>query len=173
MKASQTSERRVTALLELLGALADGQRELLAAIEEKIAAMRRGSPEAIRDATLHEQDIVTRMTDRENLRRQLTVNIARGYGIGADAARKLSAAQLADRIGGTDGAQIRSAAKLMKDQAAQIARRNHVAQLIAQNVLRHVKLAFAAMTDGRHQLGYSETGQACIAGCERILDAVG
>lgn len=173
MKTSQTSERRVTALLELLGELADGQRDLLAAIEEKIAAMRRGSPEAIRDATLREQEIVTRMTDRENLRRQLTVNIARGYGVGADAARRLSAAQLADRIGGTDGARIRSAAQAMKEQAVEIARRNHVAQLIAQNVLRHVKLAFAAMTEGRRHFGYSASGNACVAGCERILDAVG
>jgi hypothetical protein len=41
-------------------------------------------------------------------------------------------------------------------------------------VLQHVKIAFAAMTEGaRAALGYSSTGETCAGGCERILDAVG
>jgi len=174
MSTTIAQDRRVSTLVDLLSDLCAGQRELLAAIEAKIDAMRRGNPEAIRDASLREQAIVARLTERENLRRQLAVNIARGYGMGADAARRMSAGQLAERIGGGEGGRIARAAEELKGLIAQVSSRNHVAELIAQNVLRHVKLAFAAMTEGaRAALGYSLSGETYVGGCERILDAVG
>lgn len=173
MKTAVTQDRRVSTLVDLLGELAAGQRELLGAVEAKIAAMRQGNPDAIRAATLREQAIVARMTERENLRRQLAANIARGYGIGAESARRMSAGQLADRIGGAEGGRIRRSAEELRELTLQVTRRNHVAELIAQNVLRHVKLAFEAMTSGmRAALGYCPSGETYTGG-DRLFDAVG
>ncbi|MCB9850083.1 MAG: flagellar protein FlgN [Phycisphaerales bacterium] len=174
MTTAVAQDRRVDTLVGLLDELAVGQRELLVAVESKIAAMRSGDPEAIRDATLKEQAIVRHMSEREDLRRQLTINIARGYGVGAPAARRMSASQLADRIGSTGGARIRKAAAALKDVTTEVAQRNHVAQLIAQNVLRHMKLAFQSMTSGMTaSLGYGHSGQTYTGVGERIFDAVG
>lgn len=168
------ADKRITTLLDLLAELTAGHRELRAAVEGKIAAMRAGDPAAIRDAALVEQGIAQRLTERENLRRQLTVNIARGYGVGVEAARRMSAAQLAERIGGPDAERLREAAGGLKALVAEVARRNHVAELIAQNVLRHVKLAFAAMTAGAQTTtGYSPGGETRMGANELILDAVG
>jgi len=174
VKTNTMQDRRTATLVDLLNELAAGQRDLLAVIEAKIVAMRQGNPEAIREATLREQAVVVRMTERESLRRQLAVNIARGYGVGADAARRMSAAQLADRIGGSEGGRIRRAAEELKTLTRQVTSRNHVAELIAQNVLRHVKIAFESITGGvREALGYSPIGHTYAGGRERILDAVG
>lgn len=174
MTTAVAQDKRVATLVGLLDELAVGQRELLQAVEAKIAAMRSGDPEAIRDATMPEQAIVQRMTEREELRRQLTINIARGYGVGAPAARRLSAAQLADRVGGASGERIRRAAASLKEATEKVAQRNHVAQLIAQNVLRHMKLAFQSMTGGASTaLGYGQSGETYISAGDRIFDAVG
>jgi hypothetical protein len=83
MSATLKADKRITTLLDLLAELTEGHRENLRDRRRRQdRGDARGRSRAIRDAALVEQGIAQRLTERENLRRQLTVNIARGYGIG-------------------------------------------------------------------------------------------
>ena len=164
---------RVDALAGLLEEIADAHGELLGAIDSKIEAMKSADTERIRAAMLKERDIVVRINEREGLRRQLTVNLARPFGISADRARTLSARQLSDRFAGVNGERIERAVETMRGLTDQIAQRNHVAQLISQNMLRHMKIIFASMTAPAGGVGYSQVGDTQVAAGDRIFDLVG
>ncbi len=166
------NDRRVPTLVRLLGDLAGAHEDLLAAIDAKIAAMRTADAEQIRAACLQESAIAERINEREGLRRQLVENIMRGYGLSPTAARRLSAAQIAARLGGRSGEDILTAAGRLKELTGAVTRRNHVAQLIAQNVLRHVKHVFTAMTGAETSPGYTHAGES-VACRPAIFDAVG
>lgn len=173
MVAVNTDKRRVETLVGLLDDLAQAHAALLEAVEAKIAAMRAADTPGITAAMAAEQAAVARIQERESLRRQLVENLARGYGISAAAARRMSAAQLAARLGGENGPAIAAAAQRLKEMTAKIAQRNHVAQLVSQNVLRHMKHVFAAMTGRRSSAAYAGDGGMVVGVGERIFDAVG
>ena len=174
MVAPRPDHRRIETLSGLLDEIAEAHKDLLDAVEEKIAAMRTADTERIKQAMEREQALVERIDEREGVRRQLTENIARGYGIGGAAARRLSVRKLADRVGGAQAEAIVAAGQRLQKLTAQIAQRNHVAQLISQNILRHMTQVFAAMTVSRDgAVGYSPAGDVFAGGGERIFDAVG
>jgi hypothetical protein len=174
MNAAHRNQARLQTLVRLLTDLAEAHEELLAAIERKIAALRAADFVAVRKALEEEERHLARIQEREGLRRQLTENIARGYGIGAAAAGRLSARQLAARIGGQVGSALVAAADRLKAVLNRLARRNHVARLITTSVLRHVEQIFAAMTAGPFsQPGYSRGGSACYRPSQNLFDLVG
>ena len=174
MVAPKADHRRVDSLVRLLNELAEAHEQLLGAVEEKIEAMRSADTDRIRQTIEREQTLVECIDEREGLRRQLTESIVRAYGLGAVAARRLSARQLAKRLGAPHAETILAAGRRLQELTARIARRNHVAQLISQNILRHMKHVFAAMTVARSgAVGYSPEGEAFVVGAEKIFDAVG
>ncbi len=165
---------RINALVGLLNEIADMHAELLASIDRKIEAMRSADTERIRDAMMNEKQIVDRINEREGLRKQLTVNIARSFGVGAERVRRMSAKQLAERFAGPDSVRIDRAVERMRELTGQIGRRNHVAQLISQNILRHMRIVFASMTaPANGGVAYSPDGHANATTNERIFDLVG
>ena len=174
MVADTVQSRRADTLVALLNEIADAHERLLDVIEEKIQAMRKADTAAINAAVERERELVGFINDREGLRRQLTENIARSYGIGGPAARKLSARQLAKRMGAEADPKMDEATARLRDITARIARRNHTAAMISENVLRHVKHVFAAMTgaDGTRS-SYSSAGAVTAGAAHRIFDAVG
>ncbi len=165
---------RVATLVRLLDEIADLHVQLLAAIDAKIDAMKTADTDRIRQTMLGEQEIVERINEREGLRKQLTVNLGRSYGISPERARRMSATQIAERFAGSETARIEAAVSRMRDLTTQIARRNHVAQLVSENILRHMRIVFASMTapaDGG--VAYSADGQSNAATNERLFDLVG
>ncbi len=174
MVAQNNHSRQVSTLVGLLGEITEAYTVLVQLIEEKIEAMRRAETESIKQAVERERKLVFEIEQREGMRRQLTESIARSYGIGAAAARRLSAAQLAARIGGADADRIIAASGKLKKVTAQVARSNHMAQMVSQNVLRHLKHVFAAMTvTAEKETGYSRRGLNVGHANHGIFDAVG
>ncbi len=172
MQGPETS--RVATLVRLLDEIAELHAKLLAAIDLKIDAMKTADTDQIREAMLGEKRIVEQINEREGLRRQLTVNLGRSYGMSPERSRRMSALQIAERFAGTETARIESAVTKMRELTTQIARRNQVAQLVSQNILRHMRIVFASMTapaDGG--VAYSADGQTNAATNERIFDLVG
>ena len=173
--AQQTQHsRQVETLVNLLNEIADTHEELLVAIQKKIDAMRTANESKIKAAVERERLLVLKIEEREGLRRQLTENIARGYGIGQTTARRLSAAQLASRIGGVGAGAIDNVAGRLKTLTGQISQCNHKAQVISQNILRHMRYVFSAMTlaEGNTN-GYSRMGSVLGGTENRIFDAIG
>ncbi|GJM24655.1 MAG: hypothetical protein DHS20C16_10700 [Phycisphaerae bacterium] len=165
---------RITSLVRLMDELADLHVRLLAAIEVKIEAMKTADTERIRQAMLGEKEIVEQINEREGLRKQLTVNLGRSYGLSPQRARNMTAMQLAERFAGIEAPKIERAVKKMRELTSQIARRNHVAQLVSQNILRHMRIVFSSMTaPSSGGVAYSADGQANVSANERIFDLVG
>ncbi|MCA9253551.1 MAG: flagellar export chaperone FlgN [Phycisphaerales bacterium] len=165
---------RITTLVRLLDEIAELHVRLLAAIDAKIAAMKTADTDQIREAMLGEKAIVEQINEREGLRKQLTVNLGRSYGVSPQRARAMTAMQLAERFAGAEAPKIEAAVKRMRELTGQIARRNHVAQLVSQNILRHMRVVFASMTaPTTGGAAYSSDGQASVSANERIFDLVG
>jgi hypothetical protein len=166
--------KRIRAMVSLLQELAAAHEELLQVVEGKIEALRRADAEGVKATSRQEDALVERINDRESLRRQLAENIVRGYGVAAAVARRLSAAQLAERIGGAEAELITTTADRLKGLMGQIDRRNQVARTIAQGVLGHLQHVFQAMTEADGEFaGYSPAGIVRAGRAQKILDAVG
>ena len=165
---------RITTLVRLLDEIAELHTRLLAAIELKIDAMKTADTEQIRQTMLGEKEIVEQINEREGLRKQLTVNLGRSFGVSPERARSMSAMQFAERFAGKEASRIENAVKKMRELTSQIASRNHVAQLVSQNILRHMRVVFASMTaPSTGGVAYSADGQANVSANERIFDLVG
>lgn len=174
MAAATDSNKRIKALAGVLNDLVEAHGSLLEVVENKIAAMRAADTERLKAEVAREECLVERINDREGLRHRLSEEIGRGYGIGPEAARRLSASQLAARVGRPYQDKINAAAQRLKDLTGRIARRNRVAQTISQTVLWHVKQVLMAMTvSPASATAYSPGGGLVGAGTRRIFDAVG
>jgi hypothetical protein len=174
MTAAKRDNARVSTLAQLLDELTKLHGALVQAVDERIAALRTSDFEALRAALEAEERLLERLRERDGLRRQLTENIARGYGIAPGGASKLSARQLAGRIGGANGAALIAAADRLKPVLEQLAQRNRLAQLITRNVLRHVEHLFAALTGGPNpQRDYGRGGAVSYRPGQIIFDTVG
>lgn len=174
MTAANRDNARLATLVKLLDELCEAHAALVRAVDERIAALRRADFVSLRLALESEQRLLDRIRERDGLRRQLTENIARGYGIAPAAAARLSARQLAGRIGGAKAAALIGAAERLKAILTDLAKRNRLAQLITSNVLRHVEHLFAALTLGPHALrDYSRGGSVAYAPGQIIFDTVG
>lgn len=167
-------DKRMSALLELLNQIADAHDRLLVVVEDKIAAMRGANVGRIEEVMRREQQIVQHIQEREGLRRQLTENIARGFGMSAEAVRRLTADAIADRFGAAQADSIRVAAARLRSITVRIAERNEMARKISEGICRHMKLIFAAITSSDGGLVRYGADGAPVASMKRqVFDAVG
>lgn len=174
MKTRVQDDKRVPAFLELMSQIADAHDRLLEVVEEKIAAMRGANVGRIEEVMRREQQIVQFIQEREGLRRQLTESIARGFGVSAEAARRMTADAIADRFGAAHADAIRAAAARLRSITARIAERNEIARRISEGICRHMKLIFAAITSSDGGLVRYGADGAPVASMKRqVFDAVG
>ena len=174
MVAAGVDKKRALALVELLRKLAEAHDELLEIVERKIAAMRTADTQRLTDIMRTEHTVIARIQEHEGLRRQLTENIARSYGISPAVARRLSAEQLAAKLGPEAATRIDVQTRRLRGLVGAIAKRNHVAQRISQGILRHMKHVFAAMTgEGSQRAVYAGDGEISVGAGETIFDTVG
>jgi hypothetical protein len=168
------TDKQVQALASLMEEIVGLHQELLTAVDAKIEAMRSANTHNIEQAIRRERQITDSINDREGLRRRLTENIARGFGVGGESARRMNAAMLADRFGGVYAAGIRGAAEQLKLLIAAVARRNDVAQRIARSILGHMRSVFSAMTATEGETAcYAANGAARLIDAHRVFDTVG
>lgn len=148
--------------------------ELAGVIERKIDAVRRNDFQAVRDAGACEQALVTRIQEREGLRRQLVDAIGDQAGWPAGAARRLSAAQFSERLDESQRAPLSQRVEALRSGVAQVSRMNRVASAVCRNVLTHMKWVFAAIrpADGGAS-GYTGAGTPATRISTQLIDAVG
>src|SRR5512145_2113062 len=89
---------RLSELATVLERMAGLYGELTVLANDKVAHMGKGDLAALRTDVAREEALVRKSQEQDGLRRQLLEIIGRGYGIAAQAARRMTASQLLQRL---------------------------------------------------------------------------
>lgn len=171
---SDVPDKRLRDLLRVLGRLTEQHLELRTAIEGKVERMRSGHVDGLQNATRHERALIESIAEQEGLRRQLMDAIGRGFGISPQAARGLSARQLAERLAGPPRIRLLEAAGRLKTAAAAVSEVNQIATLIAQQVLHHLRCVFQAVaTCDQPPDTYTPRGTLQLVPTRRLFEMTG
>ena len=161
-------------LVEMLTRLEELHTELAVVIERKIECMRQCDVAGMNECTANERELVGKIGEREGRRRVLTDRLARACGLSARKARRLSAAQLAERLPAGQRSDLLAVTGRLRSLTTGIARRNQVAGRLGGNMLRHMDGILSAMTAPRERSGaYSSAGRTVGATPRQLFETVG
>lgn len=148
-------------LLIVLERLEGLHRDLCQTLTEKLKHIRRSDQSGIFACTDREQAIVSRVAQQEGLRKQLMERIGRGYGMGREAARALSARKLAERVEEPVRSDLTHRADKLQDTLTDVERINGIVKRVSIEILTHLREAFAAITPIDEPGGeYTERGRS-------------
>ena len=165
---------RLRDLLTLLGQIERLHNELAVLVKAKVDAMKCADMRTLQQHTEQEQNLVKRIQEREGLRHQLMDVIGEQLGLSPRSARTLTVSQLVSRIPKRQQNVILESAERLKDAVSKVARANHVAGMVARELVDHLRRVFAAVRPkGEHGTGYTGEGEAAPQSGNRIFEAVG
>jgi len=166
--------KRLRDLVRLFDTLRLLHEELFRVTDSKIDAMRHADTGAIQAAGENEQLIVTRLKEREGLRKQLMEAIGQDLGIAKNAARLLTVSQLATRLPEPERGLVVSAASRLQAAMTKSSQANRVAAAVAREVVQHMKWVFAAVRPAETALhGYTGRGQTIANTDASLFEIVG
>ncbi|HNQ24459.1 MAG TPA: flagellar export chaperone FlgN [Phycisphaerae bacterium] len=172
--ANGTERQRLADLRQLLETLRGLHQQLLETIERKLAAMRRADFEALRVATMQEQQLVHSIQEREGLRRQLADLLGQQLGLPARGGRTLTVAQLAECLAGPARQGLLETADALRAVMNQVVQVNRSAEAVTRRMLEHFEAIFASLAGLHGPAGaYAGNGGAVGVGTQRILETVG
>ncbi len=161
-------------LLIVLERLEGLHRDLCHTLTETLAHIRRSDQSSIQGCTDREQAIVSRVVKQEGLRKQLMERIGRGYGMGREAARALSARKLAERVEEPIRSDLTRRADKLQDTLTDLERINGIVKRVSIEILTHLREAFAAITPIDEPGGeYTERGRSFGGRPRELFEAVG
>lgn len=173
-KNTSTLVRTLNDLTALLADMADLHQCLETLVRSKTDAMRAAEIDKVRLTTVQEQAIVTRINEREGLRRQIMDRLGTHLDMAAGSARSMTMSQLQRRVPKECRARLGEAVGLLQTAVADLARVNRIAMGIARGVVGHFQSVFEAVAAGDGvSVGYSHTGGTVTGKDAKILDAVG
>ncbi len=165
---------RVTDLARLLDALRLQQQQLLECIESKLDAVRRADVPALQELHRKEANLVTKLRQRDGLRRQLMDRLGCELGWPAGAGRALHISKLASRVTEPERAQLLDAAKELRDVVFAVQRANRVSGAVSRELLNHLGSVFASVVPkDESPAGYSGSGAVVCRSDLRLFEAVG
>lgn len=171
---TETPSKRSSELLLVLERLTELHTRLLRLIHEKIEHMRAGDAERLQACAASEEFLIKTIGEQEGLRRQLTDDLGRGWGIEPQAARRMSARQLGDTIDDRVRADFADATDRLRDVVGKVADVNRVATLIAQQVLHHLRCVFEAVAMPDEQPAtYSPHGRRVKRETRQLFEMMG
>ncbi len=168
------SRDRVDELLFLLDGLTRSHEELLAVVRDKVAQMRQASIEGLQQCLRSEEALVARIAEQEGLRKQLMDSIGRTYGTAAHRARAWTRTELAERLVEPQRSQFLEATRRLRGLVADLARANRLAGVVAQQVLKHFRHVFSAMSGSLsgQPTGYSASGNPLAGRNQTLFEAL-
>ncbi|MCK4658380.1 MAG: flagellar export chaperone FlgN [Phycisphaerae bacterium] len=174
MSNTETTNQRLPELLVVLSRLADLHGELLGVIRGKIEHMRTGNTSELRADTIREESLVKTISEQEGLRCRLMGEIGCGYGISPQAARRMSARRLAQRVEAGLRSRLEEGADRLQGVVREVSHVNHIATLVAQQVLHHMRCMFEAVTAADEPpTTYSPHGQVVPEAPHRLFEITG
>lgn len=164
----------ITELIRLLDALRLQQQQLLDCIESKLDAVRQADVPALQELHRKEAALVSRLRERDGLRRQLMDRIGCELGWPVGAGRGLHISKLASRVTEPERAQLLDAAKELRDVAFAVQRANRVVGTVSRELLNHLGSVFASVVPkDASPAGYSGDGAVVCRSDLRLFEAVG
>jgi hypothetical protein len=161
-------------LLDALTSLETSHERLAGVVDRKIECMRNCDVAGMNQCTTDEQELVRRIAEHEGRRRGLTDRLVRSYGMAPAKGRRMTAAQLADKLPPQARSDMQAVTERLRSLTTRAARRNRVAGMIGGDMLRHMGAILSAMTGGQQQYGaYTPTGRTVGADPQRLFEAVG
>jgi hypothetical protein len=171
---SKTIETRTGELIVLMGDLQKRHEELLAVIQQKLAAMRRADTEGLNSCLARETFLADQIRQREGLRQQLMQLINKELDVPAEAAQRLSLRELAERFNEPRKGQLLGLAAGLRKVLISIDSANKVAALVTGEMLKHFRQLYAAMAQAGQSSGtYSAGGRLTAGKPVQVFDAVG
>jgi len=160
-------------LLDSLADLEEVYDRLAGIIEEKITCMRDGNVNGMNACVAKEQDTVRLIGEIEGRRRMAICRIVRGFGISAARARKMTSAELAEKMPPHLRGELTGISGRLKALTTRVARRNQVAGSLGKRMLEHMEVVLSAMTMVPGGNSYSPAGGAVASGSQRLFETVG
>jgi hypothetical protein len=169
-----SSSDRISELAVLLDRIAGTYRELSALAREKVTQMGAADILALRANADREKELVRKAQEQDGLRRQLMEIIGRGWGMGAQSARRMTASQLLQRVEASQRGEIERAVKNLRQSSGELSEAHRTAGLVASAVLTHLREVFAAISrlDDAPNV-YAPNGRVSPGGARRIFEATG
>ncbi len=161
-------------LVRLLDDLNVAHTELLGAVREKLAAMRRADLHTMREMTIKEQTLARTIQEREGLRRQLTDIIGGKIGLAPGEARTLTVSQLATRLPVESGQALTHSVQKLRDTMHKVAQSNRVAGVACREVINHMKWVFASVRPKDDPpVAYAGNGTLVGSSATKLFEVVG
>lgn len=173
-RTTANDSKQVRDLVRLLDGLTAAHQELLVAIRDKLAAMKRADLHTMREMTIKEQRLARSIQEREGFRRQLTDNIGIAIGLAPGEARTLTVSQLATRLPPSTADALTAAAERLRDIMHKVAQSNRVAGTACREVINHMKWVFASVRPKEDTpVGYAGDGALVGTNSTKIFEATG
>ncbi len=167
-------QNRLRDLDNLLNELTGLHEQLLEVLQRKLVAMRQNGVDTIHECVAREGELASRITDREGLRRRLTVLIGRDLGIDENEARSLSIRRLASRVDERQKLKLLVAGERLSALLKEIAKVNAVVGEFAGRMLEHYRAVFGQITQGIVQPPvYARDRDRAQPVEAQVIDAVG
>lgn len=167
-------ERRTGELQTLLSELSDSYAHLERVLERQLEAMRRAEPAAMHALSDEAGRIASRIRERDGLRVQLMGVLGTGLGLEAEAARRMSLRELAERLGEPQRGALLVLAERLRVQALRVDRLNRIIALVSGEMLRHMRRVYEALSEGAEKpVTYSARGHSRPAAVSRVFEMVG
>lgn len=169
-----SANSRLEALLALMQRLERLHQELRKALDLKIENMRAARLSDLHACIRREQELTAKIGEQEGLRRQLMVQIGRGFGLSPETARRLSAQRLAERLAEPFRSRFHAVALQLKNAVESVRKVNDLIGRVSTQVLKHLDDVFTAITapePGR--TGYTPKGQAVPGTGRELFEAIG
>ncbi len=165
---------RLRDLENLLNDLVGSHEELLELLQRKLVAMRQNGVDTIHECVAREGELVSRIADRESLRRRLMVLIGCDLGIDEEEAARLSIRRLASRVDEQQKLKLLVAGERLSALLKEIAKVNAVVGEFAGRMLEHYRAVFGQITQGIVQPPvYARGGDRPQSVEAQVIDAVG
>lgn len=167
-------ETRLRELTLLLAEMKSLHENLLSVSRRKLEAMRQADAQSLDRASRDERTLADRIRDREGLRVALMTRVGEQMGVEEKQARKMSLGELARRVAEPVRTQLTILGNELRKIAADVARINRICALVSQEMLRHFRNVYEAMTQhGETRDLYGKTGRPQYGAPAALIDTTG
>ena len=165
---------RAQDLARLLVAMDGLCEELGRVLREKNECMTRADLDGMRLLSVREKDLTDTLHERNGLRKQLMMALARSVGVDSSAGRVLTITHLATKLPHAEGEALRAAADRLRRTLFAMAQTHRVGAAACREILHHLGSVFASIRPKLDEpVAYTRGGAARGAGAERVMTAAG
>ncbi len=141
-------EDRIRDLIRLMAELLHLHEDLLGVVQRKLLAMRKSDVELMQTCTAGEIDLTGRIRERDGLRKQILVLIAKDLNRPTTRQKEMTVSELLKHVSESEGNKMRALAGQLSFIMGETAKVNTVVQLFAQQMLDHYREIFERVTRG-------------------------